>query len=145
MRSLFVLLLVGCSGPGPTPSDAGTAETDAGPRCLGVPSLLTQFTCVGQGEPGSARCTEPTLKAAVTAHFSNCDAGPGILGHLSVGDCGGGLRAVRWVYGFPGDTYECVYASDGGASVGGINFGDRGVFVSGQVGDCSTEPPAMCP
>lgn len=64
--------------------------------------------------------------------------------HLSVGECGAGLQAVRWVYGFPGDTYECVYPEDGGASVGGINYSDRGVFIAGQVGDCSTVEPPAC-
>ena len=154
MRSpaLCLLILVGCSGTPPGADagsdsgiDAGDDVIDAGPRCFGVPATLTQYTCVGMGEPGSARCTEPNFEAAVAANFRNdCDAGPGILGHLSVGECNPGLKAVRWVYGVPGDTYECFYPTDGGVAVGGINYGDRGVFVSGSVAVCPTEPPSMC-
>jgi hypothetical protein len=146
MRFLLgaALVMGACSGGGSTQDSGVTA--DAGPQCTGVPARLTQYTCVGQGEPGSAaqRC-ESTYEATVAAHFvGNCDAGPGILGHVSVGECGEGLRAVRWVYGFPGDTYECVFPGDGGAVVGAINFSERGVFVSGQVGDCSTVAPSSC-
>ncbi len=147
MRSSAIILLsmmFSCSGAGPSPVDAGGVDSgvDAGPLCSGVPTRITQYTCVGQGEPGSARC-EATLEAAVAAHFQSCDAGLGIVGHLSLGECPP-LKSVRWTYGFPGDTYECFYPEDGGAAVGGINFSDHGVIVSGQVGDCSTIEPPMC-
>ena len=136
--SLF-LVLSACSPTAPRPADAGV---DGGPTCLDVPSRITEFTCVELGGPGAARC-EPTLAAAVTAHFAGCDAGPGIVGYLSVGECST-LESVRWTYGFPGDTYECFYERDGGPFVGGINFSDRGVLVAGQVGDCSTLAPPAC-
>ena len=137
------MVMCACSAAGPEAVDAGLA--DAGAVCTGVPARITQFLCVANGAPGSAtqRC-ESTPEATVAAHFvGNCDAGPGILGHVSVGECEGGLRAVRWVYGFPGDTYECVFPEDGGA-VGAINFSDRGVIVSGQVGECSTVAVSAC-
>ncbi|MDP1821630.1 MAG: hypothetical protein Q8L48_00225 [Archangium sp.] len=143
MRLATVLLLSACAGTPPAP-DAGTdAGLDAGPLCRGVPARLTEYLCVEPGGAGAPRC-EPTLAAAVAAHFTgNCDAGPGILGHLSLGECPT-LESVRWVYGFPGDTYECFYERDGGPSVGGINFSDHGVIVAGQVGDCSTITPSTC-
>lgn len=148
MRHLFIAsVLCACAGT-PSPPDAGTdagigIDTDAGARCEGVPARITEYRCVELGAAGSARC-EPTLAAAVAAHFTgNCDAGPGILGHLSLGECPT-LESVRWVYGFPGDTYECFYERDGGAAVGGINFSDRGVIIAGQVGGCSTLAPPAC-
>ncbi len=142
-RLVGVLLFCACSGAMPGPVDSGTT-VDAGADCQGVPARLTQYTCIAMGQPGAARC-EPSAEAALAAHFQGCDAGPGILGHASVGECGSGLVAVRWVYGPPGDTLECIYPNDGGAAVGGINYGERGVFVSGQVGDCTTVAPATCP
>ena len=139
MRCTSLLLALAACAPTPGPTDSGV---DAGPRCVDVPSRLTEFTCVEVGAPGSARC-EPTLAEAVTAHYAGCDAGPGIVGYLSLGECAT-LDSVRWTYGFPGDTYECFYERDGGPSVGGINFSDRGAFVAGHVGDCSTLAPPAC-
>lgn len=139
---LLTTTLVACSGASSTDSgvDSGSNGIDAGPTCTGVPARLTQFTCV---ERTVAAPCETTLAATVSRHFANCDAGLGIVGHLSLGECAD-LDSVRWTYGFPGDTYECFYARDGGAWVGAINFSDHGVLAGGHVGDCASREPAMC-
>ncbi len=141
MRSglLGLVLFVACA---PTPPAVDAGSPDAGPRCEGVPTRLSQSQCVGVGTAGAPPC-DSSAAAAISAHFGNCDAGPGILGHLSVGECGS-LEVVRWVYGFPGDTYECFYPRDGGAPVGGINFSDHGVIVAGEIAECTTLAAPAC-
>lgn len=74
----------------------------------------------------------------------SCDAGPGILGYLAEGVCPDGLVSVSWVYGFPGDTYECFYGEDGGTLVGLINFSDRGPRLAGRVSECVAQPAPAC-
>jgi hypothetical protein len=139
------VVLAACSGA--SASDAGTdagsdGGADAGPVCTGVPARLTQYTCVEATFPFPITC-EATFEATLAQQTANCDAGPGIQGYVAEGDCVD-LRSVSWVYGFPGDTYECFYARDGGAWTGGINFSDRGTFIGGHVGDCAPKPTAAC-
>lgn len=142
LASVTVVLLSACSGTGP--SDGGTdGGGDAGtPVCTGVPARLTQYTCVEASYLHPLACKD-TFEATLAEHTVDCDAGPGILGHVAVGDCVE-LRSVSWVYGFPGDTYECFYARDGGAWTGGINYSDHGVLVTGHVGDCAPQEAPGC-
>lgn len=152
MRRSFVALggavfLSACAGLDATDAgqvDAGRdAGADAGPVCTGVPATLTQYTCLAAAFPYPSPC-QATLEATLAQRQNvDCDAGPGIVGYVGVGECAD-LRSVAWVYGFPGDTYECFYARDGGAWTGGINFSDRGTFVGGHVGGCPQQAPPAC-
>ncbi|GMU59666.1 MAG: hypothetical protein AMXMBFR34_14290 [Myxococcaceae bacterium] len=145
---ICALWLAGCSGASGTDggtTDAGTdAGVDAGAQCFGVPPRLTQYTCVAATGRYPITC-EATLEVTLAQHPANldCDAGPGVLGYAAVGECPES-SSVSWVYGFPGDTYECFYAKDGGAWTGGINSSDRGVFLAGTVGDCPPRPVPAC-
>lgn len=133
--------LAACSGAGP--SDAGAdAGLDAGPECTGVPARLTEYTCVETSLLTDVAC-RASLATTLSEHTADCDAGPGIVGYVSVNDCGA-LESVSWTYGFPGDTYECFYGRDGGAFTGGINYSDHGVLVTGQVGDCTALGAPSC-
>jgi hypothetical protein len=135
------LVLAACSGA--SPSDGGVdAGADAGPVCTGVPARLTQYTCVEATLSYPSTC-QASFEATLAQQTADCDAGPGIVGYVAEGDCAD-LRSVSWVYGFPGDTYECFYARDGGAWTGSINYSDRGVFLGGHVGDCTPRPPPTC-
>ncbi|MEW5738186.1 MAG: hypothetical protein AB1938_04635 [Myxococcota bacterium] len=143
----FGLWLAGCSGASGVDAggpDAGVdGGLDAGAECVGVPAHLTQSTCVAATGRYPIGC-EATFEATLAQRTNvDCDAGPGILGYVAVGECAE-LASVSWVYGFPGDTYACFYAKDGGAWTGGINYSDRGVFLAGTVGDCAAQPPPAC-
>jgi hypothetical protein len=138
----MVLAWLGCAGAGTSdagPADAGTP--DAGPVCVGVPPALGAL-CLDLAPPLSNSC-EQTRAATVALHPVDCDAGPGILGFVSVGTCTD-LESVSWVYGFPGDTMTCFYRPDGGALAGLLNLSDHGVLAAGHVGDCAQRAPASC-
>jgi hypothetical protein len=149
MKSLRLLLLslAACSGTPSTDAglDAGTVDagaTDAGPRCEGVPSRLNNPPC--QELSVYATICGSSRDSTVAREFETCDAGPGIVGYLGVGNCGE-FATVEWTYGPPGDTYTCYFAADGGALVGVINYTDRGPLVAGRVGECTAGKPPMCP
>lgn len=140
MKRLFLTAVLAgfsaCSGALAS-ADGGV---DAGPVCTGVPASLTQYTCLGVG---SMSACKDSLATTLSEHPADCDAGLGVVGYVSVNDCGG-LESVSWTYGFPGDTYECFYGADGGAFTGGINYSDRGVFVAGQIGACTAQGAPSC-
>lgn len=139
-RFAAMLLLAGCSTPMAL-EDAGTdaGSIDAGPQCFNVPARL-QAMCVGLDFYRTNACA-PTAAATVQAHLGVCDAG----WILERGDCGSSLESARYQYGFPGDTYECLYARDGGTLVGALAFTDRGVLAAGTVDDCATSVMNACP
>ena len=135
------VVLAACSGA--SASDAGSdGGEDAGPVCTGVPARLTQYECVEAQYLSPVAC-KATFDETLALHTADCDAGPGIVGYVAEGSCAD-LRSVSWVYGFPGDTYECFYARDGGARTGGINCSDHGVLVTGHVGDCPAMAAPAC-
>lgn len=146
MKRLLLLAVVAgvsaCSGGGP--ADAGDTDggQDAGPVCTGVPARLTQYTCVETSFLTDVAC-RTSLETTLSEHTADCDAGPGIVGYVSVNDCGA-LESVSWTYGFPGDTYECFYGRDGGAFTGGINYSDHGVLATGHVGECTALGAPSC-
>lgn len=143
MLSLMLMLVVGCAGPTPEPDAGVDAGNDAGPSCSGVPArLVGQSTCVELGEFAAQTCGA-SAAAALASHAASCDAGPGVPGYVAEGSCPDGLVSVAWVYGFPGDTYECFYAADAGL-VGLINFSDHGPLVAGRVSECTPRPAPSC-
>jgi len=134
----------GCSRH-PAPSCTADGGVDAGqPVCVGVPASVTSYQCVEAVAPYTDNCLG-SLEQTLAAHTADCDAGPGILGHVEVKDCPA-LQAAAWVYGPPGDTFECFYTRDGGVVTGFINFSDHGVVAGGTVeGDaCTTLPAPSC-
>jgi hypothetical protein len=143
--ALLTLALFGC-GPGGS-SDAGTDGGpdggDGGAVCTGVPAHLTQYTCEAATFPYPITCEATWAETLAARTGIDCDAGPGVGGHVAVSHCDG-LDSVSWVYGFPGDTYQCFYLTDGGAWTGGINYSDRGVFLAGHLADCTDELPPAC-
>lgn len=143
--ALVVVTVAGCSGA--MESDGGTdagrdGGNDAGPTCTGVPARLASATCVAL-ESFYAQTCGASPAQALAAHTASCDAGPGILGYVSEGTCPDGLVSVAWVYGFPGDTYECIFAPDAGL-VGAINFSDHGTLLAGRVAECTPRPAPSC-
>lgn len=138
-RSLLMACwgLWACSGGGAFEAgaqpDAGTsAVTEV--QCTGVPARLNA-RCVGL-DTFEGICG-PTREATLTQQFTACDAG------VTAGECAD-LQSVRWVYGFPGDSYECFYAPDGGGLQGAINHSDHGVLAAGRVGECTPQAPPQC-
>lgn len=114
------------------------AGLDAGPVCRGAdPSAQCVELSTFSSTCGASRA------AVIAREFRGCDAGPGIVGYLGVGDCGA-VETVEWTYGFPGDTYRCFYGGDGGALLGALNLSDHGVLAAGTVSACAATAPSQC-
>ncbi len=99
--ALSLVLACGCSSDSDLPTRFGVGDC-ASPPCE---VALEAFT----NNPGTIpHCT--TTKDAVDL---SCPAATGAY----TGTCGDNW-AVRYVYGFPGDFYECIYDASTGVLVG---------------------------
>ncbi len=143
MRTIFVLLLTGglaaaCSS---SEQDSG-AKPDAGADS----SLPTTF----------GDCASPPCQVALEAFTKNPSTLPYCESTKPAVDCSSGsemfagtcgdLYAIRSVYGFPGDFYECIYRVSSDALVGAKWSPDsHPVQIAGEQLPTGCQLDAACP